>query len=75
MSNRVPQLRLVINSRRTNLFSTFRPGADVGARSIAVRRALARRATLNPGTMKNPKKGLCIGFCYNGRLQPPPGQF
>ena len=73
MSNRIPSMRQVINSSQTNLFNTYTSGSGVGANSISNRRAKIVRASLNKGTMDNPKTGKCNGFCVNGSLPHPSG--
>ena len=37
----------------TWLFNSYTPGANVGGLNTSVRRALARRAVLSPGTLNN----------------------
>ena len=74
MSNRIASLNQIINATNTNLFNTYTSGSGVGAVSISNRRALIKRASLNSGTIKNPAKGVCSGFCAGGQIQPPPGQ-
>ena len=73
MSNRIVSMNSVINNTKTNLFNTYIPGSGVGANSISNRRAKILRATLNKGTMENPKTGKCNGFCVNGSLPLPSG--
>jgi hypothetical protein len=73
MSNRIASMNSVINRTKTNLENTYTSGSGVGGVSISNRRALLRRAALNPGTMKNPKTGKCNGFCVNGSLPHPSG--
>lgn len=62
------QMALQYN-RPTNLFNVYTPGAGVqsGGRSSnpGIRRALARRAQLKPGTMDKPHTGRCGGTCNN----------
>lgn len=65
MSNRIPSMRQVINSSQTNLFNTYTSGSGVGANSISNRRAKIVRASLNKGTMDNPKTGKCNSLCIN----------
>jgi len=65
MSNRIPQLYQFINSQETNLYNTYQSGSGVGAVTTSNRNALYRRASLNRGTMKNPKTGRCSGLCFN----------
>lgn len=61
----------------SNLVNTYTSGAGVsmgGRNNIAIKRALARRASLNRGTMENPSTGKCSGICiHRGGIQPPPG--
>jgi len=75
MSNRIPFLNQYINtSNNTNFYNTYTSGSGVGAKSISNRRALIRRSSLNAGTLKDPKKGKCSGFCRAwGLQQPMPG--
>jgi hypothetical protein len=74
MSNRIPFLNQYINtSNNTNFYNTYTSGSGVGAKSISNRRALIRRSSLNAGTLKDPKKGKCSGFCTAWGLQPMPG--
>ena len=60
------QMALQYN-RPTNLFNVYTPGAGVqsGGRASnpGIRRALARRAQLKPGTMDKPHTGRCGGLC------------
>jgi hypothetical protein len=60
------QMALQYN-RPTNLFNVYTPGAGVqsGGRASnpGIRRALARRAQLKPGTMDQPHTGRCGGLC------------
>ena len=65
MSNRIPQLYQFINAQKTNLFNTYQVGSTVGYVPTSNRNALYRRASLNRGTMKNPKTGRCSGLCFN----------
>lgn len=74
MSNRIPFLNQYINtSNNTNFYNTYTSGSGVGAKSISNRRALIRRSSLNAGTLTDPKKGKCSGFCTAWGLQPMPG--
>lgn len=71
MSNRIPFLKQYINtSNNTNFNNTYTSGSGVGAKSISNRRALVRRSSLNAGTLTDPKKGKCSGFCTAWGLQP-----
>ena len=65
MSNRIASLNQIANASRTNFFNTYIPGTGVGSISRSNRQVLYRKASLNPGTMKNPKQGRCNGFCIN----------
>jgi hypothetical protein len=48
------------NNSPTSLFNSYTSGSGVGATSISARRALKRRASIKPGTMKNPHQmGQC----------------
>ena len=74
MSNRIPFLNQYINTcNKTSFYNTYIPGSGVGAKSISNRRALIRRSPLNVGTLKDPKKEKCSGFCTAWGLQPMPG--
>ena len=65
------QMALQYN-RPTNLFNVYTPGAGVqsGGRASnpGIRRALARRAQLKPGTMDKPHTGRCGGLCDNNNV-------
>jgi hypothetical protein len=56
-------------NRPTNLFNVYTPGSgvQVGGRASnpGIRRALARRAHLKPGTMDKPSTERCSGLCNN----------
>lgn len=73
MSSRIPTLNQIRNIPNTSFHNTYTSGSGVGATSISNRRALIRRASLDAGTMKNPKQGKCSGFCTAWGLQPLPG--
>ena len=62
MSRRVLSIGSIIN-QPTSHFNAYKSGSGVGGTSQSVRRALQRRATLNSGTMANPKSGTCTAHC------------
>lgn len=59
--------QMTLQNKPTNLFNIYTPGAGVqsGGRASnpGIRRALARRAQLKPGTMEKPHTGKYIGSC------------
>lgn len=62
MSRRVLSIGSITN-QPTSHFNAYKSGSGVGGTSQSVRRALQRRATLNSGTMANPKSGTCTALC------------
>lgn len=64
MSSRNPSLKQYMNSsNKTNFYNTYTIGTGIGATTTSNRRALIRRASLNAGTLKDPKKGKCLALC------------
>ena len=61
--------QMTLQNKPTNLFNIYTPGAGVqsGGRASnpGIRRALARRAQLKPGTMEKPHTGKYSGSCNN----------